>query len=91
MIGLRKLSIVCPVYNEEEVILDFHAELVRVVNELAARFDTEIIYVVDRCTDRTLDLLAAAAAADPRGVCRPASATRCRCSPASTTLAAKRW
>ncbi|MDQ2643826.1 MAG: glycosyltransferase family 2 protein [Myxococcota bacterium] len=64
--GTRKLSIVCPVYNEEEVILDFHAELVRVVNELAARFETEIIYVVDRCTDRTLELLSGAAAADPR-------------------------
>jgi glycosyltransferase involved in cell wall biosynthesis len=64
--GRKTLSVLCPVYNEEEVILDFHAELVRVVNDLYGRFDTEIIYVVDRGTDRTLELLSGVAAGDAR-------------------------
>jgi dolichol-phosphate mannosyltransferase len=62
----KALSVVCPVYNEEEVILDFHAELVRVVNELYPRYDAEILYVVDRGTDRTLELLSGVAAGDAR-------------------------
>jgi glycosyltransferase involved in cell wall biosynthesis len=64
--GRKTLSVLCPVYNEEEVILDFHAELERVVNDLYGRFDTEIIYVVDRGTDRTLELLSGVAAGDAR-------------------------
>jgi dolichol-phosphate mannosyltransferase len=54
------------VYNEEEVILDFHAELVKVVDALYPRFLSEIIYVVDRCTDRTLELLSGVAVGDRR-------------------------
>jgi dolichol-phosphate mannosyltransferase len=54
------------VYNEEEVILDFHAELVKVVDGLYPRFLSEIIYVVDRGTDRTFDLLSGVAAGDRR-------------------------
>jgi polyisoprenyl-phosphate glycosyltransferase len=61
-----KLSIVCPAFNEEEALPRFHQELLRVVNELGADYQVEILYVDDGSRDRTLFHLRAWAAADPR-------------------------
>jgi glycosyltransferase involved in cell wall biosynthesis len=61
---VRTLTVVCPVYNEEGVILAFHAELGRALAAVAGRWSWSVIYVVDRGTDRTLDLLRGLAAAD---------------------------
>ena len=61
---MRKLTVVSPVYNEERVILAFHEELRRALAGLSG-WDSSVLYVVDRGSDRSLDLLRALAAADP--------------------------
>ena len=84
---MRTLTVVSPVYNEERVILAFHEELRRALAGLAG-WKCSVLYVVDRGSDRSLDLLRALAAADPASRCwrsRATSASRRRCSPGSTT------
>src|SRR4051794_16485564 len=63
---LARLSIVCPAYNEEEVLPHFHAELRAALVPLEADYEIEIIYVDDGSGDRTLDILRLLAASDPR-------------------------
>lgn len=46
------LSIVVPVYNEEEVLLEFHKQLTAVLDHLD--LDIEILYVNDGSSDNTL-------------------------------------
>jgi glycosyltransferase involved in cell wall biosynthesis len=60
-----KLTVIAPVFNEEEVISDFHARLGEVLATLAD-VDAKILYVVDRCTDNTLDVLRGIVRCDPR-------------------------
>ncbi len=54
---MKTLTVVCPVYNEEGVILAFHEELRAALATIEGRWSWSVIYVVDRGTDRTLDLL----------------------------------
>jgi dolichol-phosphate mannosyltransferase len=61
---MRTLTVVSPVYNEERVILAFHEELKRALAGLTG-WKASVLYVVDRGSDRSLDLLRALAAADP--------------------------
>jgi dolichol-phosphate mannosyltransferase len=61
---LKSLLVVCPVFNEEPVILDFHEELRRALAGIPG-WTGRVLYVVDRGTDRSLDLLRALAGADP--------------------------
>jgi dolichol-phosphate mannosyltransferase len=61
-----KLSVVCPVYEEEAVLPRFHAELCGVLAGLGPDYDIEILYVDDGSGDRTLDFLRCLTAADPR-------------------------
>ncbi len=49
------ISVIVPVYNEEEVLPAFHARLAAVLDTLP--FPTEVIYVNDGSTDRSLDIL----------------------------------
>lgn len=63
---LQKISMVCPAYEEEEVLPLFHHELVSVLHPLEDTYDTEIIYVDDGSRDRTLSVLRALAAQDRR-------------------------
>ena len=60
-----KLTVIAPVYNEEEVIGDFHARLGEVLDTLAD-VDANVVYVVDRSTDNTLEVLRALIRRDPR-------------------------
>lgn len=60
-----KLTIIAPVYNEEEVIAAFHARLSEVLTSLVG-IDARILYVVDRCTDNTLGVLRTLVDRDPR-------------------------
>jgi dolichol-phosphate mannosyltransferase len=62
---MRTLTVVCPVFDEEAVILAFHEELSRVFAGLEGGWSASVLYVADRGTDRTLDLLRGLAAADP--------------------------
>ena len=61
---MRRLTVVSPVYNEERVILAFHEELRRALAGLAG-WECSVLYVVDRGSDRSLELLRALAAAEP--------------------------
>ena len=61
---MRTLTVVCPVYNEESVILAFHEELRLALVAIEGRWSWSVIYVVDRGTDRTRDLLRDLAAND---------------------------
>jgi dolichol-phosphate mannosyltransferase len=61
-----RLSIICPAFNEEEVLPYFHAELRGVLATVEPDHDVEILYVDDGSTDRTLEILRVLAASDPR-------------------------
>ena len=62
---IRTLTVICPVYEEEEVIASFYAELRAVLDGLAHRYRATILFVVDRGSDRTEEVLKRIAAADP--------------------------
>lgn len=64
--SVRKVSIVCPAYEEEEVLPSFHAGLAAVLRPLEHEYRFEIIFVDDGSQDRTLEVLRGLAAADPR-------------------------
>jgi len=62
---MSTLTVVCPVYDEESVILAFHEELRRALAAIEGCWSWSVVYVVDRGTDRTLELLRGLAASDP--------------------------
>lgn len=51
-----KISVISPVYNEELVIKEFNYNLIMTLNKCIG-IDFEVIYIVDRSTDRTLEIL----------------------------------
>ena len=61
-----RLSIVCPAYQEEEVLPRFHAVLVPALEPLNTAYELEILYVDDGSRDRTLDVIRSFATADSR-------------------------
>lgn len=61
-----KLSIVCPAFEEEEVLPHFHAELRAALAPLESEYDIEIIYIDDGSRDGTLAHLRLLAAGDAR-------------------------
>jgi dolichol-phosphate mannosyltransferase len=63
-VATKTLLVVSPVYNEERVIVAFHEELMRALAPLPG-WSASVLYVVDRGSDRSLDLLRALAATDP--------------------------
>ena len=60
------ISIVCPAYQEEEVLPLFHAALIEAVEPLARDYELELLYVDDGSRDGTLNVIRRLAAADPR-------------------------
>lgn len=58
------LSVVIPVYNEQENVPRVYGRLQRALAELT--LDWELIFSVDPCTDRTEELILALCAEDPR-------------------------
>jgi len=58
------LSVVVPMYNEEEVIMTTHGRLFAVLEGMGCSF--EVVYVNDGSRDGTLDLMQPLAKADPR-------------------------
>jgi dolichol-phosphate mannosyltransferase len=58
------LSIVVPVYNEEQTLPKFLATIRPVLAEVTE--DYEIVFVADPCTDRTVELIRAEHDRDPR-------------------------
>jgi dolichol-phosphate mannosyltransferase len=63
---LPLLSVVCPAFNEEEVLPLFHPELAEALRPLDAEYEVEILYVDDGSRDRTLEVLRTLARIDPR-------------------------
>lgn len=59
-----KLTVVTPVFNEEQVIGHFHERTREVLNSLDD-VEAKILFVVDRCTDNTLNVLRGLVANDP--------------------------
>jgi len=62
----KSINIVCPVFREEEVIVEFHARLAAVANALEDRYDVDILYVVDPSSDQTEEVLSGIGKCDPR-------------------------
>lgn len=62
---ITKLTIVAPVFNEEAVIAQFHLRVSATLSTLQD-VDSQIIYVVDKCTDNTLEVLRCIAKDDSR-------------------------
>lgn len=58
------LSVVVPAYNEEEVLSEFYKRLVLVLDLI--EFPSEIVFVNDGSTDKTLEILTALAKQDER-------------------------
>jgi dolichol-phosphate mannosyltransferase len=61
-----KLSIVCPAFEEEEVLPHFHAELCAALAPLQHEYDIEILYIDDGSRDGTLSYLRHLTASDRR-------------------------
>lgn len=61
-----RLDVICPVYNEEEVIELFYQSLTTVLHALEERYSWRIMFVMDRSSDRTLEILRAIAKQDKR-------------------------
>jgi dolichol-phosphate mannosyltransferase len=62
---MKTLTVISPVFNEEEVIEQFYKELKRVLLADVTEYDSTILFVVDRSTDRTMEILERIAATDP--------------------------
>lgn len=54
---LPSLTVICPVFNEEEVIDKFYQSLSDVLIELEDSYVWKILFVMDRSTDRSLEKL----------------------------------
>jgi dolichol-phosphate mannosyltransferase len=61
-----KLSIVCPAFEEEEVLPRFHAELCAALTPLESEYEIEILYIDDGSHDGTLSFLRQLAVSDIR-------------------------
>jgi glycosyltransferase involved in cell wall biosynthesis len=59
-----KISVIVPVYNEEEVIEEFHKRLTKTLENI--EIETEIIYVNDGSLDNTFELLSSLKRKDER-------------------------
>lgn len=62
---MLKLKVVTPVFNEEQVIEHFYARTKEVLNSLD-NVDATILFVVDRCTDNTLNVIKGIQKTDPK-------------------------
>ena len=76
----RLISIVSPVFREEDVLESFHGALTSELEKVSDRYSVEIIYVLDPSPDRSLEVLRQIAKADHRAkvlVLRDEPAIRC--------------
>jgi dolichol-phosphate mannosyltransferase len=61
---MQSLTVICPAYNEQAGIAEFHAALREQLNRLGQRYECSVIYVVDRCPDKTVEVLESICATD---------------------------
>src|SRR5262249_23543218 len=66
ILKLEKISVVCPAYQEEDVLPLFHRELTAVLQQIENSYDIEILYVDDGSRDGTLRVIRQLASQDKR-------------------------
>lgn len=54
---MKKISIIVPCYNEEEVIEMFYKELVKVILQIEHEYSFEFIFIDDGSKDKTLSII----------------------------------
>jgi dolichol-phosphate mannosyltransferase len=64
--GRKLISIVVPAYNEVDNVEVLHREVTRVMEQLAERYDHELVIVDDHSTDGTFETLQRLVHQDPR-------------------------
>ena len=57
IINKETLTVICPVYNEEEVIKLFYKSLKSTLQKISDNYKSNIIFVLDKSTDDTLQIL----------------------------------
>lgn len=66
MTGRKRVSIVCPVYNEEEAVPIFYRRLTAALLPLEGGYDFDVLFTNNRSADRTLEVILALREHDPR-------------------------
>ena len=61
----KRLTVICPVHNEEKVIPLFYKRFCDAVAPLRRSYEIELIFTNNRSTDRTLDVIVGLRARDP--------------------------
>lgn len=54
---MKKISIVVPCFNEEEVIEMFYKELLKTISQVESKYCYEIVFIDDGSKDNTLKIL----------------------------------
>ncbi len=62
---MKTVDIILPAYNEEPGLPHFHGALLNVLDQLSDRYQFQVIYVLDRSRDKSLDVLKRLAADRP--------------------------
>src|SRR5687767_14763348 len=62
---MKTLIVISPAYNEAEVLERFYRELSAELRPLTDRYSTRVLFVLDRSSDNSLDILKRLAADDP--------------------------
>ena len=63
---VHKISLIIPVFNEEENLKALQQEIIEALEKLRGRYDSEIVYVDDGSSDRSFSILKALREKDPR-------------------------
>jgi len=62
---LKRITIICPVYNEEEVIPIFYQRLVKSLTSFRSRYQFELLFTNNRSEDGSLEAIKALRRRDP--------------------------
>lgn len=62
----KRVTLLVPAYNEEEVLPLFYREAAKVMDSLSDRYDFELLFINDGSRDRTLSILKELRQKDPR-------------------------
>jgi dolichol-phosphate mannosyltransferase len=63
---MRRLTVIAPVFQEEDLIAEFHAQLLEELDRLHPRYETNVLYVCDPGKDHTEAQLQSIADSTPR-------------------------